>query len=97
MNAKKTLMTGVVKWKLIKFLYKIMTKGVTNRLLLTLDKVFSTELSAAVLNRTIYNIPFAIRDFIEYSDKKKILVYILNFDQEKVFDKDNQNYTLKCL
>lgn len=43
MTAKKTLMTGVAKWKLIKFLYKIMTKGVTNRLLLTLDKVFSTE------------------------------------------------------
>ena len=35
-----------------------------------------------------------MRDLIEYSDKKKIPTHILNFDQEKAFDKVYWNYCL---
>ena len=29
--------------------------------------------------------------------QEKITTYILNFDQEKTFDKDDRNYMFKCL
>ena len=64
----------IAKWRLISLLgveYKIITKALTNRLLPTLDEIISIEQSAAVLNRTIYNNLFMIRDVIEYSNKKK--------------------------
>ena len=57
----------------------------------------STEQSAAAPNRIIYNDLFTIRDIIEYSNKKKIPTYILNFDQEKAFDKVDRNDLFKCL
>ena len=46
-------------------------KALTNRLLPTLEEIISIEQSAAVPSRTIYNNLFAIRDVIEYSNKKK--------------------------
>ena len=72
-------------------------KALTNRLLPTLAEIISIEQSAAVPNRTIYNNLFTIRDVIEYSNKKKLPTYILNFDQEKAFDKNDRDYTFKCL
>ena len=92
--------TDIAKWRPMSLLcvdYKMITKAVTNRLLPTLDEIISIEQSAAVPNRTIYNSLFTIRDIIEYSNKKKIPTYILNFDQEKAFDKVNRNYMFKCL
>ena len=92
--------TDIVKWRPISLLcvdYKIITKTLTNRLLPTLDEIISTEQSAAVPNRTIYNNLFTIRDIIEYLNKKKIPTYILNFDQEKAFDKVDRGYMFKCL
>ena len=76
--------------------YKIIAKTLTNQLLLTLYEIISIEQSAAVPNRTIYNL-FTITNIIEYSNKKKIPTYILNFDQEKAFDKVDRNYMFKCL
>ena len=73
---------------------KIITKALTNRLLPTLDEIISTEQSAAVPNRTIYNNLFTIREVIEYINKKRIpSTYILNFDQEKAFVKVDGNYS----
>ena len=92
--------TDIAKWRPISLLcvdYKIITKTLTNRLLPTLDEIISTEQSAAVPSRTIYNNLFTIRDIIEYSNKKKIPTYILNFDQEKAFDKVDRGYMFKCL
>ena len=92
--------TNIVKWRPISLLcvnYKIITKVLTNRLLPTLDEIISTEQSAAVPNRTTYNNLFTIRDLLEYSNKKKKPSYILNFDQEKAFDKVDRNYMVKCL
>ena len=71
---KDTNDTDIAKWRPISLLfvdYKIITKVLTNRLLPTLDDIISTEQSAAVPNRTIYNKLFTIRDLIEYSNKKK--------------------------
>ena len=80
-----------------KKIYKIIMKALTNRLLPTLEEIISIEQSAAVPNRTIYNNLFTIRDVIEYSNKKKLSTYILNFDQEKAFDKNDRDYMFKCL
>ena len=80
-----------------KKIYKIIMKALTNRLLPTLEEIISIEQSAAVPNRTIYNNLFTIRDVIEYSNKKKLPTYILNFDQEKAFDKNDRDYMFKCL
>ena len=77
--------------------YKIITKTLTNRLLPTLQEIISTKQSAAVPNRTIYNNLFTITDIIEYSNKKKTPTYILNFNQEKAFDKVDRNYMFQCL
>ena len=88
------------KWRPISLLcadYKIIAKALTNKLLPTLEEIILIEQSAAVPNRTIYNNLFTIRDVIEYSNKKKLPTYILNFDQEKAFDKNDRDYTFKCL
>ena len=72
-SRKKILMTDITKWRPISLYvdYKIIMKALTNRLLPTLEEIISIEQSAAVPNRTIYNNLFAIRDVIEYSNKKK--------------------------
>ena len=92
-------MTDITKWRPISLYvdYKIIMKALTNRLLPTLEEIISIEQSAAVPNRTIYNNLFTIRDVIEYSNKKKLPTYILNFDQEKAFDKNDRDYMFKCL
>ena len=92
--------TDTAKWRPIWLLcvdYKIIIKALTNRLLPTLDEIISTEQSAAVPNWTIYNNLFTIRDVIEYTNKKRTATHILNFDQEKAFDKVDRNYMFKCL
>ena len=90
----------IAKWRTISLLcldYKIITKALINRLLPTLEEIISIEQSTAVLNRTMHKNLFTIRDIIEYSNKKNIPTYLLNFDQEKVFDKVDRNYMFKCL
>ena len=65
--------TDIAKWRPISLLcvdYKIIRKALTNRLLPTLEEIISTEQSAAVTNRAIYNNLFTTRDVIEYSNKK---------------------------
>ena len=65
--------TDIAKWRPISLLcvdYKIIRKALTNRLLPTLQEIISTEQSAAVTNRAIYNNLFTTRDVIEYSNKK---------------------------
>ena len=92
--------TNIAKWRPMSLLcvdYKIITKTLINPLLPTLQEIISIEQSAAVPNRTIYNNLFTIRDIIEYTNKKKIPRYTLNFDQEKHFDKVDRNYMFKCL
>ena len=92
--------TDIAKWRPISLLcadYKIIAKALTNKLLPTLEEIISIEQSAAVPNRTIYNNLFTITDVIEYSRKKKLPTYILNFDQEKAFDKVDRDYMFKCL
>ena len=92
--------TNIAKWRPISLLcvdYKIITKTITNRLLPTLNEIISSEQSAAVPGRQIYDNLFTIRDLINYSNKKHIPTYILSFDQEKAFDKVDRSYMLRCL
>ena len=92
--------TNIAKWRPMSLLcvdYKIITKTLINPLLPTLQEIISIEQSAAVPNRTIYNNLFTIRDIIDYTNKKKIPRYTLNFDQEKPFDKVDRNYMFICL
>ena len=92
--------TNIAKWRPISLLcvdYKIITKTITNRLLPTLSEIISSEQSAAVPGRHIYDNLFTIRDLINYSNKKHIPTYILSFDQEKAFDKVDRDYMFRCL
>ena len=94
----RTPLTVIARWRPISLPcvgYKIIAKVLTNRLLPTLDEIISAEQSAPVPNRSIHN-NFTIRGLLEYSDKKKIPTYILNFDQEKAFDKVDLNYMFTC-
>ena len=77
--------------------YKIITKTITNRLLPTLSEIISSEQSAPVPGRHIYDILFTIRDLINYSNKKQIPTYNLSFHQEKAFDKVDRNYMFRWL
>ena len=82
--------TNIAKWRSISLLcvdYKIITKTITNSLLSTLNEIISSEQSAAVPGRHIYDNLFTIRDLINYSNKKHIPTYILSFDQEKALIK----------
>ena len=75
--------TNIAKWRPISPLcvdYKIITKTITNRVLPTLNEIISSEQSAAVPGRHIYDNLFTIRDLINYSNKKHIPMYILSFD-----------------
>ena len=82
--------TNTAKWRPISLLcvdYKTITKTITNSLLPTLNEIISSEQSAAVPGRHIYDNLFTIRDLINYSNKKHIPTYILSFDQEKALIK----------
>ena len=92
--------TNIAKWRPISLLcvhYKIITKTITNWLLPTLNKIISSQQSAAVPGRHIYYNLFTMRDLINYSNKKYIPTYILSFDQEKTFDKVDRSYMFRCL
>ena len=92
--------TNITKWRLISVLcvdYKIISKTIPNRLLSTLSETISSEQSAAVPGRHIYENLFTIGSLINYSNKKHIPTYILSFDQEKVFDKVDTSYMFRCL
>ena len=89
----------IAKWRAILLLcidYKIITKALANRLIPALNEMISIEKSTVVANRPIYNNLFKIRDAIEYSNKKKVPTYILNFNQENTFDKVDWNYEFTC-
>ena len=92
--------TNIAKWRPISLLcvdYKTMTKTITNKLLLTLNEIISSEQSAAVPGRHIYENLFTIGDLINYSNKNHIPMYILNFDQEKAFDQVDRNYMFRWI
>ena len=60
---------NIAKWRPMSLLcvdYKIITKAITNRLLPMLNEIVSSEQSAAVPGRHIYDNLFTIRDLINY-------------------------------
>ena len=100
MNPKKDPNdTDIAKWKPIKrfCIDNKIINAFTNRRLPILDEVISIEQLAAEPNSTIYNDLFTIRDLIEYSNKKKMPTFILNFDQGKAFNEVDRNYMFKYL
>ena len=44
---------------------------------------------------TIFSNLLLIRDLIQYSNNKQIKSFILNFDQEKAFDKVDKQFLIK--
>ena len=97
---KKDDLTEIKNWRPISLLncdYKILTKTIAIRLKTSLHHIISPEQTCSIPNRQIFSNLYYFRDLIQYSNNKKIQSFILNFDQEKAFDKVDINFLLKTL
>ena len=97
---KKDDLTEIKNWRPISLLncdYKILTKTLSIRLKSTLHHIIGTEQTCSVPNRQIFSNLLLIRDLIQYSNNKQIKSFILNFDQEKAFDKVDRQFLIKTL
>lgn len=77
--------------------YKIMTKALAQRVTACLPTIIGTQQTAAIPGREIFNNLNLIRDIIEYAKNKNKTFYLVNFDQEKAFDRLNHKYIEKVL
>ena len=97
---KKDDLTEIKNWRPISLLncdYKLLTKTLSIRLKSTLHHIIGAEQTCSVPNRQIFSNLYYIRDLIQYANNKKIQSFILNFDQEKAFDKVDIKFLLKTL
>ena len=100
MIPKKDDLTEIKNWRPISLLncdYKILSKSTAIRLKASLHHIISPEQTCSVPNRQFFSNLYYFRDLIQYSNNKKIQSFILNFDQEKAFDKVDINFLLKTL
>ena len=84
---KKTRNELLKNWRPISLLcvdYKILTKIISNRLKLKLPQAISKEQTCGISNRSISKI-------------KNINFYIVSADQEKAFDKVDQEFVYKIM
>ena len=96
-NDKKEFLKN---WRPISLLcvdYKILTKILSNRLKLTLDKMISKEQTCGVPNRSIFSNLFTIREMINHSNTKNLPSYIVSIDQEKAFDKVDREFLYQIM
>ena len=59
--------------------------------------IISKEQTCSIPNRTIFNNLFQRRDIITLTKQKNNKLYILEVDQEKAFDKIDQNFLYKLM
>ena len=59
--------------------------------------IISKEQTCSIPNRTIFNNLFQRRDIITLTKEKNNKLYILQVDQEKAFDKIDQNFLYKLM
>ena len=59
--------------------------------------IISKEQTCSIPNRTIFNNLFQRRDIITLTKQKNNKLYILQVDQEKAFDKIDQNFLYKLM
>ena len=87
-------------WRPISLLnldYKLCSRALAGRLLKVLQHVIHPDQTCGVRGRFIgENVAF-LRDVIEYSNEKDILVAILSLDQDKAFDRVNWDFLQSAL
>ena len=97
---KKGVLKKNIYWRPISLLcldYKILTKILSNRLKTILPKITSQEQTCSIPKRIIFNNLFLTRDIITLTKEKNTKLYILQIDQEKVFDKIDQDFLYKTM
>ena len=97
---KKGVLKKKIYWRPISLLcldYKILTKILSNRLKTILPKITSQEQTCSIPKRIIFNNLFLTRDIITLTKEKNTKLYILQIDQEKVFDKIDQDFLYKTM
>ena len=97
---KKGVLKKIIYWRPISLLcldYKILTKILSNRLKTILPKITSQEQTCSIPKRIIFNNLFLTRDIVTLTKEKNTKLYILQIDQEKVFDKIDQDFLYKTM
>ena len=87
-------------WRQISLLcvdYKILTKILATRLKTILKTTISEEQNCGIPQRTIFSNLFSIRELINYTNNKKQKAFIISIDQEKAFDKVDENLLFKTM
>ena len=87
-------------WRPISLLctdYKILTKILSNGINKILPNIISIEQNCSVPQRTIFNNLFLIRDLIKYKTEENDNFYLVQIDQEKVFDKIDRPFLFKTM
>ena len=97
---KKGDLNKLKYWRPISLLctdYKILTKFLANRLKNILPQIISKEQTCSIPNRTIFNNLFLIRDTITLTKEKNNILYLLQIDKEKAFDKIDHDFLYKTM
>jgi Reverse transcriptase (RNA-dependent DNA polymerase) len=77
--------------------YKIISKVLTNRLKLVVDKVVSIEQTCGIAGRSIFDNLHFLRNVYDYCRQRKIPCIFLSFDQAKAFDSVGHSYLFRVL
>ena len=97
---KKGDLNKLKYWRPISLLctdYKILTKVLANTLKNVLPQIISKEQTCSIPNRTIFNNLFLIRDTITLTKEKNNILYLLQIDKEKAFDKIDHDFLYKTM
>ena len=87
-------------WRPISLLnvdYKIISKVLSKRLKLVLDKIISIDQTCSVPGRSIIDNNHLIRNIREYVEQKNIGCAFISLDQSKAFDRVSHEYLFKVL
>lgn len=87
-------------WRPISLLcvdYKIISKVITNRISIFINKLININQTGAGKDKTILNNLYNIQSILDYMNQKNINGAVFSFDQEKAFDRIEHNYIFKLL
>ena len=97
---KKDDPLSLKNWRPISLLnldYKIATKALSNRIRKVLPNILSEDQTCGVPGRSIFENLFLLRDTIEFAKHKQLPAAIISLDQEKAFDRVNNNFLQRVL
>ncbi|KAK3094930.1 hypothetical protein FSP39_007966 [Pinctada imbricata] len=77
--------------------YKIISKVITNRVGLVMDKLVHKDQTCAVRGRSIFDNLHMLRDIQNYCEQKDSPVAFICLDQEKAFDRVNYSFMFRTL